>query len=52
LATLIATVPIAVLTFQFDPYTELFGGLMVLRGTLALIAVILIHIILNDILAR
>ena len=32
LATLIATVPIAVMTFQFDPYTELFGGLMVRWG--------------------
>ncbi len=52
LATLIATVPIAVLTFQFDPYTELFGGLMVRWGTLALIAVIVTALILAGILAR
>jgi len=38
--TLVATVPIATLTFTFDPYAHLFGDLGVRWSTIALVAVI------------
>ena len=49
MATLIATVPIAVLTFQFDPYAQLFGDLIVRWGTIALVGVIVAALILAGI---
>ena len=52
LATLIATVPIAVLTFQFDPYAQLFGDLVVRWGTIALVGVIVTALVLAGLLAR
>jgi phosphatidylglycerol:prolipoprotein diacylglycerol transferase len=52
LATLIATVPIAVVTFQFDPYAQLFGDLVVRWGTIALVAVIIAGLVLAGLTAR
>jgi phosphatidylglycerol:prolipoprotein diacylglycerol transferase len=52
LATLIATVPIAVVTFQFDPYAHLFGDLIVRWGTLALVVVIVLALVLAGLSAR
>lgn len=52
MATLIATVPIAVVTFQFDPYAQLFGDLVVRWGTIALIVVIVTALVLAGLSAR
>lgn len=46
------TVPIAVLTFQFDPSTQLFGDLVVRWGTIALVAAIVAALVLAGVLAR
>jgi phosphatidylglycerol:prolipoprotein diacylglycerol transferase len=45
-------VPIAVLTFQFDPYAHLFGDLSVRWATIALAAVIVAALIAAGLLAR
>jgi prolipoprotein diacylglyceryltransferase len=45
-------VPIAVLTFQFDPYAHLPGDLTVRWGAIALVAVIVAALVLAGILAR
>ncbi len=50
--TLIATVPIAVLTFDFDPNLQLFGDLTVRWGSVALVGVIFATLILAGLLAR
>jgi len=50
--TLIATVPIAVIFFEFDPYAELFGDVTVRWGALALAAVIVAALVLAGLLAR
>jgi phosphatidylglycerol---prolipoprotein diacylglyceryl transferase len=50
--TLIATVPIAVILFGFDPYVQLFGDLTVRWGALALTAVIVAALVLAGLLAR
>lgn len=50
--TLIATVPIAVIFFDFDPYTQLFGDLTVRWGALTLAAVIVAALVLAGLLAR
>jgi phosphatidylglycerol:prolipoprotein diacylglycerol transferase len=50
--TLIATVPIAVLTFDFDPNVQLFGDLTVRWGSIALVGVIAATLILAGLLAR
>ena len=47
-----ATVPIAVLTFQFDPFAHLFGDLTVRWGSIALVVVIVAALILAGVLAR
>ena len=52
LATLIATVPIAVMTFEFDPSVQLFGDLTVRWGTIALVAVIVGALVVAGLLAR
>ena len=44
--------PIAVLTFQFDPFAHLFGDLTVRWGAIALVVVIVAALILAGILAR
>ena len=44
--------PIAVLTFQFDPSTQLFGDLVVRWGTIALVAAIVAALVLAGVLAR
>ena len=44
--------PIAVLTFQFDPFAHLFGDLTVRWGSIALVVVIVAALILAGILAR
>ena len=44
--------PIAVVTFQFDPYAHLFGDLTVRWGTIALAGVIVASLVLAGILAR
>ena len=44
--------PIAVVTFQFDPYAHLFGDLTVRWGTIALAGVIVAALLLAGILAR
>ncbi|MFL5651013.1 MAG: prolipoprotein diacylglyceryl transferase family protein [Chloroflexota bacterium] len=44
--------PIAVVTFQFDPSVQLFGDLVVRWGTIALVAVIIAALVLAGILAR
>ena len=46
------TVPIAVLTFQFDPSAQLFGDLVVRWGTIALVAAIVAALVLAGVLAR
>ncbi len=51
-ATLIATVPIAVVLFQFDPYAHLFGDLTVRWGAIALAVVIAAALVLAGLLAR
>jgi phosphatidylglycerol:prolipoprotein diacylglycerol transferase len=50
--TLIATVPIAVLTFDFDPNVQLFGDLTVRWGSIALVGAIIAALILAGLLAR
>jgi prolipoprotein diacylglyceryltransferase len=45
-------VPIAVLTFQFDPSAQLFGDLVVRWGTIALVAAIVAALVLAGVLAR
>jgi prolipoprotein diacylglyceryltransferase len=45
-------VPIAVLTFQFDPFAHLFGDLTVRWGAIALVVVIVAALILAGVLAR
>jgi prolipoprotein diacylglyceryltransferase len=45
-------VPIAVLTFQFDPSTQLFGDLVVRWGTIALVSAIVAALVLAGVLAR
>jgi len=50
--TLIATVPIAVIVFQFDPYLQLFGDLAVRWGSIALAVVIVMALLLTGLLAR
>ena len=50
--TLTATVPIAVVTFHFDPSAQLFGDLVVRWGTIALVVVIVAALVLAGILAR
>jgi phosphatidylglycerol:prolipoprotein diacylglycerol transferase len=47
-----STVPIAVVTFQFDPSVQLFGDLVVRWGTIALVAVIVAALVLAGVLAR
>ena len=44
--------PIAVVTFQFDPYAHLFDDLTVRWGTIALAAVIIVALLLAGVLAR
>ncbi|MEA2619318.1 MAG: Prolipoprotein diacylglyceryl transferase [Chloroflexota bacterium] len=44
--------PIAVVTFQFDPYAHLFGDLTVRWGTIALAGVIVVALVLAGLLAR
>lgn len=50
--TLVATVPIAVIRFDFDPYAQLFGDLAVRWGALALAAVIVAALLSAGLLAR
>ena len=50
--TLSVIVPIAVVTFQFDPYAHLFGDLTVRWGTIALAGVIVVALVLAGLLAR
>jgi phosphatidylglycerol:prolipoprotein diacylglycerol transferase len=45
-------VPIAVVTFQFDPSVQLFGDVVVRWGTIALVAVIVAALVLAGVLAR
>jgi prolipoprotein diacylglyceryltransferase len=45
-------VPIAVVTFQFDPFAHLFGDLTVRWGSIALAAVIVAALVLAGLLAR
>jgi prolipoprotein diacylglyceryltransferase len=45
-------VPIAVITFDFDPFAPLPGDLAVLWGTVALVATFLVTLILAGVLAR
>jgi phosphatidylglycerol:prolipoprotein diacylglycerol transferase len=49
---LTASVPIAIVTFQFDPYAHLFGDLVVRWGTLALALVIVLALVLAAVHAR
>ena len=50
--TLSTTVPIAVLTFDFDPLVQLFGDLTVRWGAVALTGVIVAALVLAGVLAR
>jgi prolipoprotein diacylglyceryltransferase len=50
--TLARTVPIAVILFEFDPYTELIGDLAVRWSTIALALAIVLAMILAAVLAR
>lgn len=50
--TLVATVPIAVVMFQFDPYAHLFGDLTVRWATIALAGVIVGALFLAGLLTR
>ena len=52
LGTLRGTVPIAVLTFQFDPIAQPFGDLAVRWGVLALAGVLIASLVLAGLLAR
>jgi prolipoprotein diacylglyceryltransferase len=45
-------VPIAVITFTFDPFVQLFGDLSVRWGAIALTVVISVAIVLAGLLAR
>jgi len=51
-ATLTDTVPIAVVTFQFDPYAHLFGDLAIRWAAIALTVVIVAGLLLAALLAR
>ena len=44
--------PIAVVTFQFDPFAHVFGDLVVRWGTIALVAVLIATLVLSGIQAR
>jgi phosphatidylglycerol:prolipoprotein diacylglycerol transferase len=46
------TVPIAIVTFQFDPYAQLFGDFVVRWGTIALVVVIVVALLLAGLSAR
>jgi prolipoprotein diacylglyceryltransferase len=50
--TLVATVPIAAVIFQFDPYAHLFGDLTVRWATIALAGIIVAALVLAGLLAR
>jgi phosphatidylglycerol:prolipoprotein diacylglycerol transferase len=50
--TLIATVPIAVLIFDFDPTVQLFGDVTVRWGSLALVGVLIAAMVMAGALAR
>ena len=50
--TLVSTVPIAVVLFQFDPSVQLFGDLVVRWGTVALVVAIVAALVLAGVLAR
>jgi len=50
--TLIATVPIAVITFDFDPTVQLLGDLTVRWGSIALVAVLVGALVVAGLLAR
>ena len=50
--TLSHAVPIAVLTFDFDPLVQLFGDLTVRWGAIALVGVIVAALVLAGVLAR
>jgi phosphatidylglycerol:prolipoprotein diacylglycerol transferase len=50
--TLIATVPIAVITFDFDPTVQLFGDLTVRWGSIALVGVLIGALVVAGLLAR
>ena len=52
LDTLDATVPIAVIRFDFDPYAHLFGDLAVRWGALALAGVIIAALVTAGLMAR
>ena len=44
--------PIAFVTFQFDPFAHVFGDLVVRWGTIALVAVLIATLVLSGIQAR
>jgi phosphatidylglycerol---prolipoprotein diacylglyceryl transferase len=46
------TVPIAVVTFQFDPFAQLLGDVAVRWGTIALVVVIVVALVLAALSAR
>jgi phosphatidylglycerol---prolipoprotein diacylglyceryl transferase len=50
--TLIATVPIAVITFDFDPTVQLLGDLAVRWGSIALVGVLIAALVVAGLLAR
>ena len=50
--TLHRTVPIAFVTFEFDPFAHVFGDLVVRWGTIALVAVLIAALVLAGIQAR
>ena len=50
--TLIATVPIAVITFDFDPTVQLLGDLTVRWGSIALVGVLIGALVVAGLLAR
>ena len=51
-ATLVATVPIATVTFRFDPYAHLFGDVTIRWATIALVVVIVAALLLAGLSAR
>ena len=50
--TLIATVPIAVITFDFDPTVQLLGDLTVRWGSIALVGVLVAALVVAGLMAR
>jgi prolipoprotein diacylglyceryltransferase len=46
------TVPIAVVTFRFDPYAHLFDGVSILWGTIALVVVFVAAMVMAGLIAR